>query len=166
VREALAAAPGAAEAGGPAPETMATLQRVAALVGVLTVPWIILLVQSGILMGVFTALLGGQATFRQYLAVGAHAGLVGAVGQLLTLPLIVQRGSASASISLGVLVPPGDGFLPAFLGVLNVFLIWQVALLGVGVAAVNRSRSAATPLAVLFGIFLAVAAAVALFQTR
>jgi hypothetical protein len=164
-RDAIAANPRAAGADA---ESMASIQRVASIVGVLVMPWIVLFLQSGILLVIFTMLMGGEASYRQYLAVGAHAAVVGAVGQLATLPLIIQKGSVQTSISLAPLAggADADSFLSNFLNAFNVFLVWQVILLGVGVAAVNRRTSAGTALGILFGIFAVIAAVIAFFTSR
>lgn len=165
VRDAFAANP---QAAGADPESMAAMQRGVSVVMMLVMPWIILFMQSGILLVAFTMLLGGEATYRQYLAIGAHAAVVGAVGQLATLPLIVQKGTAQASISLAALAGGADtdSFLYNFLNTFNVFLVWQVILLAVGVAAVNRRISAGTALAVLFGIYTAIAVLVGFVASR
>ncbi len=165
-RDALAAAPAGQQ--GMSPEAMASIQRFTSIGAMLIAPWIMLFIQSGILLGIFTMLMGGDATYRQYLAVGAHAGVVGAVGQLLTLPLIISRGSAQASISLAPLAlgaGPGD-FAYQFLNAFNVFLVWQFVLLALGVTAINRRASAGAALGILFGIFALIAAAIAFFTTR
>lgn len=148
------------------PEAFAGLQRGIGIGASLVAPWIFLFIQSAILLVIFTMLMGGEATYRQYLAVGAHAALVGALGQLITLPLMIRQGSMQAGISLKALMPGAEGFLPAFLGAFNVFLVWQVALLAVGAAAVNRGRSVGSALAVLFGIFVAIAAVIGLVAAR
>jgi hypothetical protein len=162
VRDMMAANP---QQQGMSPEQMASIQRYTSIGGALVVPWIMLFVQGGILLAIFTMLMGGEATYRQYLAVSAHAGVVGAVGQLVTLPLIIGQGSVRASISLAPLaVGMGpDDFLYRFLGAFNVFIVWQVVVMALGIAAINRRRSATAPLAVLFGIFAVIAVLVAYF---
>ena len=148
------------------PESMVGVQRVSAIVMTLVAPWIMLLVQGGILFGIFTMLMGGEAKFRQYLAVGAHAGLIGLVGQIVALPLILAQENVQAGITLGALVPDGEGFLPAFLGALNVFLVWQVVVLALGVTAINRRRSPLAAIEILLGIYLLVAVVIGLVAGR
>lgn len=163
VRDQLAGNP---ETQGMDPGAMVGVQRIVAIVASLIAPWIILFVQSGILLVIFTMLMGGEAKYRQYLAVGAHAAIVGAVGQVVALPLIIAQGNAQAGISLGALMPGAEGFLPAFLGAFNVFLLWQIVLLALGVTAINRRGSPAAALGILLGIFVLIAAVIGFFAAR
>src|SRR5688500_5659252 len=129
--------------GGMDVDQMAGLQRIFGIVGAVLMPWLFALIQGGILTFVFSVLMGGNARFRQYLAVIAHASLIGAVGQLASLPLILQKQDLRAGINLGALVPNADpeSFIFQFLTGMNVFLIWGLVVTGVGVAAINRKIS-------------------------
>ena len=57
---------------------------------------------SGILLGVFNALLGGNATYKQVLAVHVHSGATSLLGLLFTLPLNYLRESMASPTNLGV----------------------------------------------------------------
>src|SRR5512138_3664449 len=63
---------------------------------------IVVMVLSGILLGVFNALLGGDATFKQVLAVVSHAGLIPAVQTIFAMPLDYVRETLSSPTTLGV----------------------------------------------------------------
>ena len=154
---------GAQMPAGADPESMAGMQRVFGIISAVLMPWIFLAIQAGLLVLIFSVAMGGGATFRQYVGVVAHAGLVGAVGQLVALPIIIQKGVFSAGITLGALAGGMDAesFVYQFLNFLSVFVIWQCVVMGLGVAALNRRISAGTAVGVLLGIYLAVAALVA-----
>lgn len=144
------------------PEAMAATQRIFGIIGAAVVPWIFLAVQAGVMVLLFTVLMGGTATFRQYVSVVAHASLIGALGALVQLPIIIQRQSLQAGITLAALVPgmETDAFLYQFLSWFNVFIVWSLVVAGLGVAALNRRIGAGTAVGVLLGIYAAIAATV------
>jgi hypothetical protein len=145
------------------PQQMAGFQRISGIVASAIFPWIFLPVQAGLMVLIFSVILGGGATFRQYVGVVAHASLVGAVGQLAALPVILQKG-VMAGITLGAVANglDHDGFLYQFLNAFNVFLVWQIVLLGLGAAALNRRIGAGTAVGVLMGLYAVVAAIIAI----
>ncbi len=97
-----------------------------------------------ILAGLFTFgcsfLLGGEASFKQVMAVVAHALLIRVPKALLVTPLILMKGSISVSTSLAVLIPMDRWMTP--LGVLlqqaDIFKLWGISLLITGLAVVYR----------------------------
>jgi hypothetical protein len=119
---------------------------------------------AGILLGVF-AVLGGEATYRQVLAVVSHAGIVTMLQPLLTLPLNHQQQSMSSATTLAVFVPGLDegSFVGNLLGFLDLFYIWYAVVLAMGLAAVYRRRP--TPIAVgLLTVLVLVGAAIAVVK--
>src|SRR5438093_6386455 len=60
---------------------------------------------AGLSYALFTAILGGNATFKQALAVVAHAGFVLVAAQFLILPLDYVRESLTSPTSLAVFLP-------------------------------------------------------------
>jgi hypothetical protein len=146
----------------PGMESMAGIQRIGGMIGAIAGQWLVLAVVAGAMVLLFGAILGGSATFRQYVGVVAHAGLVGAVGSIAVLPVILQRG-VMTGINLGALAGgmDPDGFVHRFLSVWDVFLVWQVVLLGLGASALNRRIGAGTAVGVLLGLYAVAAAAIA-----
>ncbi|MBW3572565.1 MAG: hypothetical protein KY467_15795 [Gemmatimonadetes bacterium] len=144
------------------PESMAGVQRIGGMLAAAIMPWILLPIQAGLMVLLFGVVLGGGATFRQYVGVVAHTALIGAVGSLAALPVIMERG-VMAGITLGALAGgmDPDGFVYQFLDAWNVFLIWQVVLLGLGAACLNRRIGAGTAIGVLLGLYAVVAALIA-----
>ena len=144
-------------AGGPDPEAMARLSPIFAAVGTAISLPIMLLVLSGVLTLVFSVLMGGEARFRQYLAVVSHATLITALGALLTLPLQVMKADLSVRLSLALFAPflAADSFGFKLLNSLDVFLIWNLVVVGLGVHVLNGRRIGwASATGVLFAIFL------------
>jgi hypothetical protein len=138
------------------------MQRIAPYVGYFAlVQFVILLpifaaVLSGILYAIFNAMMGGNATFKQVLAVVVHGGPVSILSALFTVPLNYSRGTMSSATNLGVLLPmlPEQSFLAHFLGVIDIFLIWQVIVISIGLAVLYRRRTQpiATALLAVYGI--------------
>jgi hypothetical protein len=124
-----------------------------------TVP-IIYLIISGILFVVFNAGFGGDATFKQLYTVVVHSGAVGVVQQLFSLPVNYFRGSMSSPTNLSALLPmlPERSFLTYLLGAVDIFLIWWVTVLAIGLAVLYRRRT--QPIAVSLFIVYAVIAVI------
>jgi Yip1 domain len=96
---------------------------------------------AGILFGVF-AVTGGVASYKQMLAVVSHAGVITAVGQLFALPLWFMRGSMSGVSNLGVFAPAlEDTFAGRFLGMIDLFFVWWVFVLAIGLGVLYRRRT-------------------------
>jgi Yip1 domain len=126
-------------------------------VSVLLAGPIISAIIAGILYGVFAVLMGGQATFKQLFAVYVHSTAVSAVGQLFTGPLNYFRGSMSSATNLAVLLPMIDeqSFVGRLLGMIDLFIIWWLVLLAMGLAVLYRRRT--QPIAIgLFGLYAAI----------
>jgi hypothetical protein len=100
----------------------------------------------------------GGATFRQALAVSAHAGVILALRQLISAPVGYLRESTSSATSLGSWFSTLDEASPVarFLGTLDVFVIWWMVVLAIGVAVLyhRRARAIATT---FVGIYAALA---------
>lgn len=120
---------------------------------------------AGILFGVFSAALGGGATFRQVFATVVHGGVISTLGQLFSYPIFYLRESMTSATSLGVLLPmlAEDSFLAKFLGAIDLFTVWWVAVLAIGVAVLYHRKT--RPVAIsLFAVYGVIAAAIAAFQ--
>jgi hypothetical protein len=98
---------------------------------------------AGILFGVF-AVLGGEARYQQVLAVVAHAGVISMLHTAFTLPMNYLRESMSSATNLAVFFPnlTEGSFLASMLGFVDLFWIWYLMVLAIGVAAVYRRRTA------------------------
>jgi hypothetical protein len=122
-----------------------------------------LVVISGILFAVFNAALGGNATFKQVFTVAVHTGPIGVLAQLFTVPMNYARGTATSASSLYVLVQSfvaEESFTGRLLGMIDIFLIWQLIVVSIGLAVLYRRRTqpiATTLLLVYFVIAVIVA---------
>jgi hypothetical protein len=119
---------------------------------------IVALIIAGIAMGIFTAVLGGDASFKQVFAIVAHAGVVSAAQQLFVYPLDYARESLSSPTTLAAFVPFLDEntFPARLLGSIDLFLIWWLVNLAIGLGVLYKRRTG--PIAVGFlSVYLAIA---------
>jgi hypothetical protein len=120
---------------------------------------------SGLLMVVFTMILGGAGTFRQVYAIVAHAGIIGVLQQLFGLPLTYASGELSGA-NLGVFVPmlEDDSLGYLFLSTIDLFLIWSCISLAIGLGVLYRRRTG--PIATgLISLYVVIAFVVALIRS-
>lgn len=123
---------------------------------------IISVILAGILYGVFAVLMGGQATFKQLFAVYVHSTVISAAGQLFTGPLNYFRGSMSSPTNLAVVLPMIDetSFLGRLFGMIDLFLVWWLVLLAIGLGVLYRRRT--QPIAIgLFAVYVVIILAAA-----
>ncbi|MCR4373933.1 MAG: YIP1 family protein [Acidobacteria bacterium] len=127
------------------------------------------LVLTVILWGVFNTIMGGTATFKQVMAVLVHSQIISALGTVFSAPIMYARGvmQAGSVANLGAAFPMLDesSFAAKALGAVDLFLIWWVIVLSIGLATLFKRKAAsiATGLFVVYGI---VALAIAYFTAR
>ena len=88
---------------------------------------------------------GGGASFRSMFAVVAHTGAINIVQQLFVVPLNYARGAMGNPTTLAAFFPMlEDGtFAARALGLIDLFVIWQLFVLSVGVAVLYKRRTGA-----------------------
>ena len=104
------------------------------------------------------SILRADVTFRQLLAVVAHAGVILGLRQVIATPLQYATESLASPTTLVRLAGSLDEANPLarFLGTVDVFVIWWIVLLAVGVGAAAQRPS--RRLALMFaGIYLVLA---------
>jgi hypothetical protein len=117
---------------------------------------------AGIAFGVFNAALGGDATFKQVFAVVAHSGIVLSLAQMFSLPLAYARQTMTSATSLAVFTPFLDegSFGAHVLGAVDLFIIWWIVSLAIGLGVLYRRRTA--PIATtLMIVYVAIGVAIA-----
>jgi len=124
------------------------------------------LLTSALLFWVFNGLLDGRARFAQVFAVVAHAGVILALQQVLLLPLDYVRQTVSSPVNLSALFPVFDqGTFPArLLGSLDLFRLWWIVLVAIGLGVVYRRRIGRIFLG-LTGVYLLIGVILATVQT-
>ena len=146
------------------------MERIAPYIGyivvcayVIFIPIIVAII-SGILLGVFNALLGGDASFKQVFAVVAHAGLITTLQTVFAMPLDYMRQTLSSPTNLGVFVPFLDEttFVARVLGTIDLFQIWWLVTLSIGLGVLYKRRTGpiATSLLIVYAVIILAIAAV------
>lgn len=116
------------------------------------------LVLAGVLFGLFSGLKGGTATYRQVLGVVAYAGVILIVRQVVATPVNYVRESTGNATTLGRFFAGVDETSPLarFLGLIDLFVVWWLVVLAIGLAVLYRvpTRRAAT---LLLGVYVGIA---------
>jgi hypothetical protein len=115
-----------------------------------------------LLFGIFNGLLGGRARFRDLLVVVTYAGVILMLQQIIATPLDYARQAIAAPLNLSDLLPVFDqGTFPSwFAGSINLFRLWWIGVLAIGLSLVygrrvSRLVAALSGVYVLAGIILA-----------
>ena len=102
---------------------------------------------AGILLLIFSTLMGGEAKFKQVYAVMAHSGVVSTVSALLAAGLIMigakPTGANPPGANLGIFVPMLEetSFVTQFLSAIDLVLIWWLVTLSIGLAVLYKRRT-------------------------
>jgi hypothetical protein len=101
-------------------------------------------------------------SFSQVLAVTAHASVILALREVLSVPVSFMREATGGATSLGLWFPGLDAasFGGRFVGALDVFVMWWAVLLAIGVG-VLYGREARKVAAAFLGVYAGVALLIA-----
>lgn len=122
-------------------------------------------VEAGILLVIFSLLMGGVATFKHVYAVVTHSSVIVAVQQVFSIALSFASGKL-AGANLGIFVPMLDekSFVTLFLGSIDLFFVWATINLAIGLGVLYKRRTG--PIATVFmGIYVLVALVIAVFRS-
>jgi hypothetical protein len=126
---------------------------------------IVALFFTALYWAVFNAVLGGTASFKQVLGVITHSMVIMALGAAAATPfqLMAEKMTMTGPFHLGALVPMLDetSFVARFLTGMNLFTLWQIAVIAIGLGVLYR-RKAST---IGVSLFLLYAALVTVFVT-
>ena len=101
---------------------------------------------------------GYRATLRQVVAVVAHAGVILAFRDVVSVPVNFVRESLASPLSVVSLAGMLDEGSPVarFLALIDVFLVWWLVVLAIGLSVLDRTRVRVVAVT-LFGVYFAVA---------
>lgn len=127
---------------------------------------IITAIVAGLVMAVFTAILGGDATFRQAFAVVAHSQLIGALAQIFSLPISYAREQIVSPTQMAVFFPTLEemGFLYYLLSAIDLFWIWAMVNLAIGIAVLYKRQTSPVAWALL-GLYAVIAVIIAVWRS-
>jgi hypothetical protein len=124
---------------------------------------LVTLILAGVLYLVFSVM-GGTATFRQLFAVVVHSNVTGAIHNLFMWPLNYFRDSMESPTTLTALLPMLEegSFLYYFLNVIDLFIIWWIIVLSIGLCILykKKTKSIALSLFVVYGLIALIVALV------
>jgi hypothetical protein len=126
---------------------------------------IVIAIEAGIFVVIFSLLLGGAATFRHVFAVVTHSTVIVALQQVFSMALSYASGKA-AGANLGIFVPMLDenNIVTLFLGSIDLFLVWATINLAIGLGVLYRRRTG--PIATtMLGLYVAIALLIAFFRS-
>jgi hypothetical protein len=122
---------------------------------------------AGILFAIFNAALGGEASFKQVFTVLVHAGAISALSTVFSGIVNYFKGGVGSAANLGALLPmlPEDSFVANLLGTVDVFLVWYVIVLAMGLAVLYRRRT--QPIAIsLLAVYAVIGIVIAIVKSR
>ena len=149
-------------------DQMAQRMGMAAITGPISqvVFWpIAMAIEAGILLVIFSLLMGGAAKFKHVYAVVVHSSVIVAIQQVFSMALSYASGKM-AGANLGVFVPMLDenNFVTLFLGSIDLFFVWATISLAIGLGVLYRRRTG--PIAsVMLGLYALVALVIAFFRS-
>lgn len=149
-------------------EKMAPYTIYATVVGMFVGLPILVIIVSGIFYAIFNAIMGGTATFKQIMAVASHSWMIPALGALFAGAMNFARGSISQSAAnLGMLLPmlPEGSFAANLAGAIDVFQIWFVITLSIGLAVLYKRKTSGVAIT-LFSIYGVIAICASYFLRK
>jgi hypothetical protein len=98
---------------------------------------------AGLIAGIFGGLLGGDAAFAQVFTVVVASGVVVALRTVFSTPLDYARETLSSPTTLNAVLPffEDDSFPGRLLSGVDLFVIWWLVNLAIGIAVVYRKRT-------------------------
>jgi uncharacterized membrane protein len=116
---------------------------------------VVAVIISGLALALFNAILGGEATFKQTFAVVLHSYFIVALGVLFSTPLFYMRESMTSATSLSIFFPMVDEatFLGRLMGSIDLFRIWWIVSLSIGLGVLYKRRTGAIAWSLL-GLYL------------
>lgn len=121
---------------------------------------------AGIITGVFSLAMGGAATYKQVYAIVTHSAVLLALQQLFVNPLNYVRESMSNPTTLAAFFPFLEEmtFMARLLGGIDLFLIWLILNLAIGVGVLYKRKTA--PIAIgMLALYLSIVLIVAAVRT-
>jgi hypothetical protein len=136
-------------------------------ISVLVISPIIGVIFAGILFAIFNAALGGEASFKQVFTVLVHAGALTSLSTALSGVIHYFQPGVGSVANLGALLPmlSETSFAAHLLGTIDLFLIWYLFILAIGLGVLYRRRT--QPIAIsLLSLYAVIALAIAVFKSR
>lgn len=121
---------------------------------------------AGIALAIFNGALGADASFRQVFAVVLFSSVVTGLRALFSTPLNYARESLSSPTNLAAVLPvfENNTFGDRLLGSIDLFLLWWIVNLAIGLGVLYKRRTAPIA-AVMFIVYGAIALTIATLRS-
>jgi hypothetical protein len=122
-------------------------------------------IEAGILVVIFSLLMGGAAKFKHVYAVVVHSSVIVAVQQVFSMALSYASAKL-AGANLAIFVPMLDEkhIVTLFLGSIDLFFVWATISLAIGLGVLYKRRTG--PIATAFlGLYVVIALVIAFFRS-
>lgn len=115
-------------------------------------------VVAAALFFVFNVLLGGDSNYRRVLSVYSYSSLIAIPAMIVKFPLIMMKENLNVQTSLALLLSPNtkDSFLYKVFSSFDIFTIWQVILVSMGLGVMYKygTKKAFTAVFILWVIWI------------
>ena len=123
--------------------------------------FIVLLIIAALLMFTCGIILGGEKTsFKKVLSVVSYTSLIGSLGSLILLPVILSKKTAEVGFNLASFMSSdaSESFLYQLLKKVDLFMIWEIIVAGIGLAVIYKltTKKTITAVALLYVIVVAI----------
>jgi hypothetical protein len=131
---------------------------------------IITAIVAGILLWIFTMLMGGNGTFKQVYAVVTHAGVISMLAAVLAAAMVLAgvppSGVRPPGANLGVFVPMLEetSFLAVLLTSIDLILVWWLITLATGLSVLYKRRTGGIATSLIL-VYLVIALVIATFSS-
>jgi hypothetical protein len=141
------------------------LGTVGAIASVVVTPGILALLAL-ILRAVLNFGYGARVTFRPVFAIVAHSWVIATVASLFSTPLMYFKEELGSPTRVGVLLPmlPEQGFATSFLNTIDLWIVWWLCNLAIGLAVLYKGRTA-TIAGAMLGLYLCLALLIAVVRS-
>lgn len=95
-------------------------------------------VLAGVWLFISNIVLGGQAKYAQLLGVVVYKSFIDLLGGYIKVPIILSKQSIDVHFSIAMFLQKSEGFLYKFLSKIEVFNIWGIAVLCIGIAVMSN----------------------------
>jgi hypothetical protein len=154
------------ESGQTMPEgfDMGGVQRIFAMIAGVVGYALFTFIMAGIMMVIFTFVMGDEGRYKQYLAIVTHTGLIGAFGGVLLIPLRIIQRDPQATLNVGLFTPfLEDGYLLNLLTMLEFFSLWGAVVMALGISMLDERRSWGSAATVVLVLTVGIMAIFAIF---
>lgn len=98
-------------------------------------------VVAGVLILVSNFLFGGEVKYKSMLAVSAYANLVDIIANAVKVPLMLSQQTVRIYTSPALFLHDNSTFWFRFFANLDLFVLWKVILLGIGVGIITKVKT-------------------------